>query len=867
MCGSVAKLSAVAYGAVAMLAQGLLSPPSDFVPVLPPGLKSLLQKPSPYLIGVLTGPTPNYINLRNVPNIGEVVLFDLDNQQGNEAYFHNIADPQRAVPDLTRRDREDLDVMASSPRFVTIADVLYQDLAETLKADKKAFWQGAVQEKLGLAAAKGKKAASAAVKKGLKYLKKRTSGEDSERATGARGADGEDGDDDAADFGDGQPSPSRLVGKENYDYNHGYSNVETEVEARIAFGVFFLGLLGDLKTYLTQQLPGTAPVVDKPKFMKHRAANGDVPSSGMFFLLTNFLRGRIFDSFVEARLAEFRAKRVVAEDAPLFAIVANHHRINRMDFGLNHVRPSVRRIATDPYLPGNYLIKWNRSVRGRASELTSAQTYNGDWNLAVAQLTQDCRESSAILIDTMMVLWSRLQEGRGMQWKKALLALQILRNLLLNGPINAIVEAIDGFASIRILKSYAEALRAQNSKLVRDVAVEIYSLVVDLPVLFARRRELMNRRRLAKDPKPSPLRKETRMIKGIGQFRSIHIALRPAGATVAPAPTPVNDLLFQEVPSAAPTGTANVPASGVSQSGNYSSDLLSWSVAPTPLPQVAASNNNTAVGSRQMPQTNAPTPTNYSSDLLALSFAPSPSPQVVAPNNAGVGEPQQPDPFTMQEMSQAVSPKAVPPPAAKDPLSQPTSDLPSLSFGTSPSPQITAANNAANGEQKKPDPFTMQAISQATPTTGPPVSSDPRMNPSSKQGRLLPMLNTTFSMANNSLAPTSAQTQQHSQTMTKSPMTNQSPMYLNPTQQGGHFSGVNPPPQRPPQQTWGNATTFAQNGYQATQPMHSTQGNFIGVPPTGYQMPQQGAPPFQQGTNSQLPPGVPPNAYGNVQKK
>jgi len=620
--------------------------------------------------------------------------------------------------------------------------------------------------------------------------------------------------------------------------------------------------------YLTQQTPGTPPVVDKPKFMKHRTANGDTPSSGMYFLLSNFLRGQIFDSFVEARLAEVRSRRVVPEDAPLFAIVANYHRLNRIDFGLNHIRPSVRRIATDPNLPGNYLIKWNRSVRGRVSELTSAQTYNGDWNLAVAQLTEDCRESSAILIDTMMVLWSRLQEGRGMQWKKALLALQIFRNLLLNGPINAIVEAIDGFASIRILKSYTEALRAQNSKLVRDVAVEIYSLVVDLPVLFARRRELINRRRSAKDPKPSPLRKETRMSKGIGQFRNIHIALRPAGATVAPAPTPVNDLLFQEAPSAAPTSTANIPASGASQSGNYSNDLLSWSVAPTPLPQVAALNSNTAVGSQHMPPNNAPTPKNYSNDLLALSFAPSPSAQVTASNNAGVGEHKQSDPFTMQEMSQAVFPKAVPPPAAKDPLSQPTNDLPSLRFGTSPSPQITAANNTANGEQKKPDPFSMQAMSHATPIAGPPLSSDPQITtPSSIQGQPLPMLNTTFSMANNLPVPPSAQTQQHSQTMMKSPLTNQSPMSLNPTQQGGHFPGVNPPPQRPPQQTWGNAATFAQNGYQVTQPIHSNQGNSIGVPPTGYRMPQQGAPPFQQGTNSQLPPGVPPNTYGNVQKK
>ena len=90
-----------------------------------------------------------------------------------------------------------------------------------------------------------------------------------------------------------------------------------------------------------------------------------------------------------------------------------------------------------------------------------------------------------------------------------MLALQIFCHLLLNGPINAIAEAIDGFASIRILKSYTEALSGQNSKLVRDVALEIYSLVVFLPVLFARRRELLNQRRLAKDSKPSPLRKET----------------------------------------------------------------------------------------------------------------------------------------------------------------------------------------------------------------------------------------------------------------------------------------------------------------------------------------------------------------------
>ena len=48
-----ARLAAGAYGAAAVVGQGLLPPPAVFVPVLPPGLASLLQTPSAYLIGVL----------------------------------------------------------------------------------------------------------------------------------------------------------------------------------------------------------------------------------------------------------------------------------------------------------------------------------------------------------------------------------------------------------------------------------------------------------------------------------------------------------------------------------------------------------------------------------------------------------------------------------------------------------------------------------------------------------------------------------------------------------------------------------------------------------------------------------------------
>jgi len=568
---NVSKLAAVGYGAVAMMGQGLLPPPPVFVPVLPPGLASLLQTPSPYLIGVLTGPTPHFINLRNVPNIGEVVLFDLDTS-GNEPFFAGIPNPQQAVPDLTRRNLDEFD----SANRVSLPDILYQDLTEVMKLDKRMFWQGAVQEKLGLAAERGRTAAKNAMKKGLQYFKNKSKEMKAKESFGTDNVEDEEVEEEAATSSySGENALSKSVGKGNYFFEQGFCHEAAELEARVAFTTFFVCILGDLRTYLTQQTPGTSPVVDKEKFMRFRNSSGDTPGTAMFLLCGNFVRGKIFDSFVEARMLEVQLRRTVPEDAPIFALTTNFHRSNKVDFYVNNVRNSVRQVASDADFPGRHLISWNEGVRRRVTELTSAQAFNGDPVKALSLLTEDCRESSVILIDAVMVLWTRILEGKGMQWKKALLALQMFRNLILNGPINAISEAIDGFASIRTLRSYTEALRGQNSALIREAASEIYSLIVDLPVLFARRRQFLNTRRLERDPKPSPLRKETRMVRGINQFRNVHIALRPAGASVAPAPPAVDDLLARETPNT----TASAPPPR-----GFSEDLLAMGDSSTSTP-------------------------------------------------------------------------------------------------------------------------------------------------------------------------------------------------------------------------------------------------------------------------------------------
>ena len=752
--------------------------------VLPPGLASLLQTPSSYLIGVLTGPTPNFINLRNVPAIGEVVLFDLDNS-GSEPYFLNIPDPQRAVPDLTRRNFEESD-------RISLPDMLYQDLSEVLKLDKKMmFWQGAVQEKLGMVANRGKTLAKATMKKGLKYLKSKSrSNIDGKDASGVAKTEAAEEEEAEEEFVEGEGASTKFVGKGNYGYEHGFPNEAAEVEVRVAFSTFFVSVMGDLRSYLTQQTPGAPPVVDKEKFMKYRNANGDVPGTAMFILIGNLVQSKVFDLFVEARIREVQMRCVVPEDAPLFALVTNFHRSNKIDFYVNNIRQSVRQIASNPNLPGKYLISWNESVRRRALELTSTQTFNGDPKKALALLTEDCHESSTILIDTMMVLWTRIQEGKGLQWKKTLLALQVFRDLLLNGPINAVAEAIDGFASIRILKLYNEALRWQNSILIRSIATEIYSLVVDLPVLFARRRECLNRRRLAKDPKPSPLRKETRMIKGISQFRNVHIALRPAGASVAPAPTTIDDLLGQEVSVANGVGNSTSATASVLQSGNYSNDLLSLIADVSPPPPV------TTIGNSR-------------------------------------GDQNTPDPFNMDALSQAASQVMPQQWAQQDP----------------PIPPSQLSSQQTPHQQQKLNPV---------------VNLSPAMASSSQ-----PMATGQFSKPNISPAPDAFMQ------LRNSPVPMQPRQMPTSMPQGGTFSANQPQhghmaPYQPQRQPWGNTTNQQVTPYPYSQQLPTQsipfgvgppQGNPTGPsPPAGYPT-TLAAPPFQQGMQQPTVMGMHPYSH------
>lgn len=823
----IGRLTAVAYGALAMMGQGMLFPSSStsssgkantlFVPLLPPGLKQLLLTPNAYLIGVLVDNNGG-IDLRALLNeiVGEVVIFDLDAPTDCEPYFHNSTNPRQSIPDITQVNVDDFDIMSNNTTQPSIGDVLHRDLIECLRNDKKLFWQNAVQEKLGLAAAKTRLAAISGIKKGLKFLK----GQVASAAGGGskdvnNGGEINDPDEDEGTVGDGtgngSTNQSRLVGKGNYAYEGGFPNEASEEMARIAFTSFFVCLLGDVRSYLTQSTPGAPPVPDRQKFMKHRAANGDAPGSGMAILINNFLRGSMFDTFAEARREE--VMRACPVSAPLFALVTNYHRVQKIAFSINDVRHSVRQIATRADFPGRYLIDWHIRVRERVSQLTSAQAYAGDFARDLSKLAEDCHESGAILVDTMMVLWTRIQEGRGMQWKKAQLALQVLHYLLLNGPVTAITEAMDGFASIRILKLYTETMRGQNAKLVRDASTEVYMLLVDTSLLFARRRECMNVRRLAKDPRISPLVKETRMIKGIQSFRNIHIALRPAGASVAPAPAPVSVL-------------TNVVSGATSSSGSYSNDLLGvFTTTAAPTPSVPAANCASQLGS-------------YSTDLLSLSLgAAAPSPQVGTTNNdVNGGTKSQVDPFSMYEMSQA-TPRIEQPTTASSLHSPPTQSSGPSSSSTQSTPSQPPFPLMMNG----PIVTNNNALMQSTPSTIP-ITAANVTNSHPGQQQSVPQIQTgmnpsVFPIQNRPLAMMNHTQQPPSQQMHQVRFPPSNPMSITPAQ-----GWINQPP--PQQQAWTTGTpSFPPNGYPTNNHVLPLQymGPMNGVPTAEYPM-MQGAP-------------------------
>jgi hypothetical protein len=307
----------------------------------------------------------------------------------------------------------------------------------------------------------------------------------------------------------------------DYIFTEGCHNEVAEEEVRLSFTAFFLSLIGDLRWFLSVPGPGQTPVLDRKRYLQLRGQT-EPEGSPVHYVLHNFCQTQILEEFAKQQVARIQSRVAVTADSSLFDQCAAYNRKNNLDFGIQSLRQVSRQIAQSN--PGRLTGLVQTNARRMAMTLTSNKAFEGDSGRAISQLVEECRESSSVLLDVMSVVWLRLRDSKGMQWKHALQALQILKNLLYHGPLAAVSEATDGLDKIRSFKFY-ENMRQAAAQDIRNTASLVYNLLVERTRLFNIRRICAERRRQLEQ---GPMGPETSATVQFGMpFAQMHAMLHP----------------------------------------------------------------------------------------------------------------------------------------------------------------------------------------------------------------------------------------------------------------------------------------------------------------------------------------------------
>ena len=478
-----------------------------YIPVLPPHLMDYLAAPYPYVIGILS---TAYAQLeRRTHEIGTCVQIFLDSNQMR--VLGADADLQTTFPDLFAA----VATAAQASTQPTAAEVLAQDLLETLKTDKRTLYgneSNAVLTNVGETAGKAAKA----IKSGFSKLRARV------KNVGGRGDSF--GVEETATAEEATPTEDVAPSDTNagdYIFTEGCHNEVAEEEVRLTFTAFFLSLMGDLRWFLSVPGPGQVPVLDRKRYLQLRGQT-EPQGSPVLLVLQNFCQTQMLEEFAKQQVAQIQSRQPITADSTLFDQCAAYNRQHNIDFGVQSLRQVSRQIAESN--PGRLTGLVQTNARRMAMTLTSNKAFEGDYAKAISQLVEECRESSSVLLDVMSVVWLRLRDSKGMQWRHALQALQILKNLLYHGPLAAISEATDGLDKIRSFKFY-ENMRQTAAQDVRNTATLVYTLLVDRCRLFSIRRVCAERRRQLEQGSMAP--RAVRRVQFGMPFPQMHATLHP----------------------------------------------------------------------------------------------------------------------------------------------------------------------------------------------------------------------------------------------------------------------------------------------------------------------------------------------------
>lgn len=667
---SPTRLAQCARSALSILAQGMLNWQHLFIPVLPPHLFQYLGAPVPYLIGMMASLVPRLDQAQN-EGLGEMVIINLDNNL-METRGMNPADVARKVPDLFQKALSEQGMPASS---MSASEMLAQDLTDLLKVDKRVLYGESALTNVSETAAKATKAVKSGIsklaRKGKNFFNNRMNGIASEATSGT--------DDEGTDVGASGTSteePAAILENAmtpDFIFIQGSQNEPAEEEARIAFTSFFLSMFGNMRWYLSAN-PGQLPALDRKRYLQQKRAMNEGENTPIWPLLENFVQTQMLEEFAKSRVEEVRLRLPVTADSPLFTQCSNYHRVHNVDFGVVNVRRVARQVAQNN--PSRMIVQ--TSARRTAMMLTSNRTFEGDYNKAVAQLVEECRECTSVLFDVMSVIWVRMRDSKGLHWKHGFQSLQILRNLLYHGPLAAIAEATDGLDKIRAMKFFNDNMRSQICTQIRQVATQVYNLLVDRAKLFNIRRLCANKRRILRKPDQGRFMKDTRLRITV-PFSKIHPLLNPkSSARVAPATQVPPSVGAGTTPSAQFGAQQDffgltsppVPAAAAQMSVDPTQDMIGrfrdTSIsAPAATPSYDPFGLAQHTGQQQAPTAPAPVQTHAPMSYATPAHPPQQNPFAAPPQQPPPPQQQQPSPYYQQQ------PQNAPPPSQPNPAQYP----------------------------------------------------------------------------------------------------------------------------------------------------------------------------------------------------
>lgn len=516
------RLSSCVRGASSMIAQGLLIWQHMIVPILPSHLLKYLAAKTPYLIGILEASAQS---LELIPGMGEVLCINLDS---NTMVTYFTPNPTKWIPDLLHNSNRRTKTKISNK--INCCELLAQHFEDILKADRRSL-----SEACGIAVStggndfignthndsKGKNNTGVCGKKSLlsRFLPTNAIQNNTEKAeknspyqrsgvNAFRSSDMSVGDGTASYVTpNGEQTQPHHSPTEDTSHHHHESSInrlelncceneQAEEDIRIALVGFFLYLFGDMGTYLSESSSGGF-WLDRKKFLQCKLVQGVEEDSNLFRVLMIFSRTLLFQKFVKSRIYELNLSDAERSKCPLnqkslFSMCDTFMRTHGVECSIVNIRKVVQQHSQ--LCPQRDITFASGLIWGKVLSLTSNQNFEGNALKALASIIKNSLEVNGALCHIMGVIWSRMKDTRSGLWRHPLLALYVLRNVLLHGPLTAITEACDGINKIYELRSYFASKNSESALEVRTASDEIYHLLTSRTELLIQRRHLASRR-------------------------------------------------------------------------------------------------------------------------------------------------------------------------------------------------------------------------------------------------------------------------------------------------------------------------------------------------------------------------------------